>query len=190
MILGRDFYNRDTVAVARDLLGMVLVHDSPEGRTAGRIVETEAYITGDLASHANRGQTKRNTPMFGESGHAYIYFIYGVHWCFNVVTQKEGVGEAVLIRALEPMEGVELMQQRRKQTDIKNLCNGPAKLVAAMGITPDYNGVDITHGALSIEAGISVAGEEVVTTTRIGIIKSADLPLRFYIKDCPFISRS
>lgn len=211
MVLGREFYNRNTVDVAKELLGQFLVHDSPEGKTVGIIVETEAYITDDLASHASRGQTKRNAPMFGEPGCAYIYFIYGVHWCFNVVTQESGVGEAVLIRALEPIEGIELMQQRRGISDIKKLCNGPAKLVTALGISPDYNGIDITQGNLRIELQDSQSGNpsphpspkrrgkylvgndkavEIITTTRVGIIQSADLPLRFYIKDSPFVSRS
>ena len=130
----------DTVAAAQALLGAVLWHKTDDGITAGRIVETEAYVFGDPACHASRGMTLRNAVMFGSPGKAYIYFIYGMYHCFNVVTRPKGMGEAVLIRALEPLEGIELMQQRRKKHDVRHLCNGPCKLVIALGIQRDQNG--------------------------------------------------
>lgn len=182
------FYNRDTVKVAKELLGCLLVHRSPEGLTVGRIVETEAYLQGDPACHASKGMTKRNQPMFGPAGHAYIYLIYGMHYCFNVVTQKEGIGEAVLIRALEPVEGIGLMKVRRGKKKITELCSGPAKLVQAMGIKKEYNGMPLTGELLFLSLANEVK-TEIITTTRIGIKEGAELPLRFYISGSKYISR-
>lgn len=187
-ILPRSFYARDTIAVARELLGSFMVHQSPEGVTAGRIVETEAYIQGDPACHASRGMTPRNRVMFGPPGHAYVYFIYGMYYCFNAVTAPEGVGEAVLIRALEPLEGIYLMRERRGRERMAELCGGPAKLVQAMGITHQHNGTDLTSGQLFICRG-KTRREKIVTATRIGIKEGAELPLRFYIEGNPYISR-
>ena len=197
MILPLSFYQQDTVSVAKALLGAYLVHDSPQGRTVGRIVESEAYLfEADPACHAHRGKTKRNAAMFGPPGHAYIYFVYGMYYCFNVVTAPEGVGEAALIRALEPVAGLQLMQQRRGTRELKALCSGPGKLVQAMGLTKALNGCPLFRGALRICSHDSfprqAAGgaEEIVATTRIGITKAAALPLRFCLKDNPFVSRA
>jgi len=187
-ILPRAFYNRDTTAVARELLGNLLVHMSPEGITAGRIVETEAYLQDDPACHASRGITRRNRVMFGPPGHAYVYFIYGMYYCFNVVSAPEGVGEAVLIRALEPVEGIQLMRLRRKREKPEELCGGPAKLVQAMGITRRHNGTDLTGGNLVIYQG-QKKSEPIVATTRIGIREGTALPLRYYLKGSRFISK-
>jgi DNA-3-methyladenine glycosylase len=194
MILPRKFYDGDTIALAKALIGTHLVHDSKQGRTVGRITETEAYLSkDDAACHAARGKTERNAVMFGPPGHAYVYLIYGMYECFNIVTERVGCGEAVLIRALEPIEGIELMQRRRKTKDIHNLCSGPGKLVMAMGISRKLNGVPLTKGALTLWSRDSFGGAsdtpEIVTTKRIGINVSAHLPLRFYEKGSHFASR-
>lgn len=187
--LSRDFYNRDTVQVARELLGCLLVHHSTEGLTAGIIVETEAYLQhGDPACHTHRGMTPRNKVMFGPPGHAYVYFTYGVHYCFNAVTQPDGVGDAVLIRALQPELGIELMQKRRGRERLKDLCSGPGKLVQAMGINKEHNGSDLLTGPVRIYPGEQEVSD-IITTTRIGIKAGADLPLRFYIKGSHYISK-
>jgi DNA-3-methyladenine glycosylase len=177
----------DTVEAAKELLGCLLVHDSPQGRTAGIIVETEAYLCDDEACHASRGMTKRNKPMFGPPGTAYVYFTYGMHYCFNIVTNQEGVGEAVLVRALEPLEGIDLMRKRRQKTALKDLCSGPAKLVEALGITLEHNGHDLSKPPLRIQRRSTKS--PVHTTTRIGITKAISAPLRFYLKDNPYVSR-
>ena len=188
-ILPRDFYRGDTARVARDLLGKIIVRLSGEGITAGRIVETEAYVQGDPACHAFRGLTPRNRAMFGPPGHAYIYFTYGMHYCFNVVTAGEGVGEAVLIRALEPLEGISIMSKRRGREKITDLCSGPGKLVQAMGIGPDLYGHDLAGEPLVILGGEPGPGEAVVVTTRVGISAAADLPLRFYLQNNRYVSK-
>ena len=194
--LARDFYAQETVAVARALLGTFLVHRSREGTTVGRIVETEAYLGRlDPASHAHKGETARNRSMFGPPGHVYVYFIYGVHWCCNVVTAPAGVGEAVLLRALEPVEGIEVMAARRRTEVERNLCSGPGKLVQAMGITREHDGADLVRGPLGIwdRAGWSPPpgrawDEEIATSARVGITKAADLPLRFLLRGNPHVS--
>lgn len=186
-VVPRSFYAGSTIAVAKELLGSYLVHIAPEGTAAGRIVETEAYIQGDPACHAFRGMTPRNRVMFGPPGYAYVYFIYGMYYCFNVVTAREGIGEAVLIRALEPVTGVPLMRLRRRRERLAELCGGPAKLVQALGIGKEHNGSDLTKAPLLICRG-KRAGE-IVTTTRVGIREESALPLRFYLKDSPYISK-
>ncbi|HZK18402.1 MAG TPA: DNA-3-methyladenine glycosylase [Clostridia bacterium] len=188
-VLPRDFYRRDTVSVARDLLGHYLVHRTTEGVTAGKIVETEAYLQGDPACHAFRGMTPRNEAMFGMPGKSYVFLIYGVHYCFNVVSAAEGVGEAVLVRALEPVKGISLMRVRRNRKRKKNLCKGPGCLTQAMGITMEHNNMDLTGETLFVTKGKDKSPENIVVTTRVGISKGADLPLRFYIMDSPYISR-
>lgn len=186
--LDRAFFARDTAEVARDLLGYKLLHHQPEGVTAGLIVETEAYLQGDPACHASRGMTPRNRPMFGPPGFAYVYFIYGLYYCFNVVTASKGVGEAVLIRALEPVTGFDLMRQRRSRSKITELCSGPARLAQAMGIGRAQNEADLTGNDLFI-AGPRLWPQEITTTTRIGIRQGEDLPLRFYVIGNSFVSK-
>lgn len=161
-----------------DLLGCLLVHDSPEGRTSGLIVETEAYRPDDPACHAyeNRG-TLRNRTIFSPPGKAYVYLSYGVHRLLNIVCEGEGVGSAVLIRALRPLEGVELMTERRGKLD---LCTGPGKLTQAMGIELSQDGQDATGGSLFV-AWEEPPEAEIVSTTRIGISRGTELPWRYLL---------
>jgi DNA-3-methyladenine glycosylase len=177
--LPREFYLQDTILVARALVGKLLVHNTPEGVISGRIVETEAYLRGDPACHANRGMTERNRVMFGPAGHAYVYFTYGMHFCMNAVTQPEGEAEAALIRALRPVEGIELMVRNRKAEQLPNLCSGPGKLTQALGLNRAHNGLDLTDSCLIIADDGEDAGE-IVAATRIGIKEFTDKPWRFY----------
>jgi DNA-3-methyladenine glycosylase len=185
MKLTENFYTQDTITVAKALLGTYLVHESKEGITVGRIVETEAYLWGDPACHAYRRKTKRNATMFGPAGNAYVYQIYGIHYCINVVTAPEGVGEAVLIRALEPINGIDLMQLRRGIEVWKNLCNGPGKLVQAMGISRSMDGISLLGEDIYILSADTLPDKnakfDMITTTRIGITQGVELPYRFYI---------
>lgn len=198
--LSPSFYARDTVTVARDLLGTVMIHETPEGPAAGRIVETEAYLRDDAACHASRGMTPRTKVMFGPPGRAYIYLIYGMYHCFNVITAPRGIGEAVLIRALEPLTGLPLMASRRGKAAPRDLCSGPGKLVMALGIAMSQNGADLRRGPLRILPAASapwegagpsgrVPSRNIKVTTRVGITLDAHLPLRFYLEGNPFISR-
>ncbi|RRB02632.1 DNA-3-methyladenine glycosylase [Larkinella rosea] len=193
-----DFYqDHDTLTLSRLLLGCELVHESAEGTTAGIIVETEAYLTGDPACHAYRRKTARNAAMFGPAGTLYVYLIYGFYYCLNVVTGPEDVGEAVLIRALEPTEGLELMGERRHldpttKTGLRGLTSGPGKLVIAMGISRDHNFLSLTKAGKASPVFIRPRMQEnveMVTTTRIGITQGADLPYRFYVKGNRFVSK-
>ncbi len=185
-ILRRDFYNRPAIEVARDLLGKVLVH----GPTAGIIVETEAYLGGDdLAAHSARGITPRTRVIFGPPGHAYVYFIYGMYECLNIVCEPEGQPGCVLIRALEPVEGLDLMRHRRPAArKIEDLASGPGRLTLAMAITRAQNGADVTRGSLVVRQPAEVHHAEIAATPRIGITKCADLPLRFVIRGNRFAS--
>jgi DNA-3-methyladenine glycosylase len=185
-ILPRTFYNRPTVEVARELLGKVLVH----GETAGRIVETEAYLgRDDLAAHSARGITDRTRVIFGPPGHAYVYFIYGMYECLNLICEPEGAPGCVLIRALEPVAGIELMRARRPAARrVEDLASGPGKLTLAMGITRALNGADVTRGALVVRTPAEARPVEVAVTPRIGITKCADLPLRFFERGNRFVS--
>lgn len=194
MILPKSFFKKETVDVARELLGKYIVHETPEGTVAGRIVETEAYLSdSDPASHAYRGVTQRNKAMFGPPGRAYIYFIYGMHYCFNVVTSPVGVGEAVLIRALEPVIGIPLMEKRRRTSDIRKLCSGPARLVEALGLSPGQNGHDLSLPPLTLQDRVTgkrpVTNEEIAVSKRIGITAAADMLLRYTLKDTIYASR-
>ncbi len=185
-ILPRSFYNRPAIQVARDLLGKVLVH----GPTAGVIVETEAYLGGDdLAAHSARGITDRTRVIFGPPGHAYVYFIYGMYECLNLVAEPAGHPGCVLIRAVEPVAGLDLMQQRRPAArKPEQLANGPGKLTLAMAITRKHNGLDVTRGELVVREPRTPAAFEIAVTPRIGITKCADLPLRFLIAGNRFVS--
>lgn len=187
-ILPRSFYHRDTKTLARELLGHYIVHCNSDGITAGKIVETEAYLQNDPACHAARGMTTRNRVMFGPPGHAYVYFIYGMYYCFNVVTREEGVGEAVLVRALEPAAGIPLMEDRRSRKRITELCAGPGRLTQALGIGKEHNGRDLTKKPLFICGG-QTKKIQVANTTRIGIREGNELLLRFYIAGNPYISK-
>ncbi len=188
-VLPKEFYEKhDTLTLAKQLIGCTLVHESSEGRTSGIIVETEAYLQGDPACHAYRKKSARNAPMFEGAGVTYVYLIYGMHHCVNIVTGGEGIGEAVLIRALEPTEGIELMQDRRRTKDLRNLCSGPAKLVQAMGITMDFNFLPIDSEIFYCLSS-QLTDYQLVTTTRIGITQGVDLPYRFYVGGNRFVSR-
>lgn len=188
-ILPVSFYARETSLVAGELLGKLMVHRSPEGPTAGIIVETEAYLQGDPACHGYRGLTARNRAMFGPPGRAYIYFTYGMHYCFNVVTAAPGVGEAVLIRALEPVAGIDLMRKRRGREKLRELCSGPAKLVRAMGIGPGLYGHNLSREPLLILKGENIPPHRVVAAPRVGISVATELPLRFYIEGNEYVSK-
>ncbi len=184
-ILPRDFYNRSTLKVARDLIGAQLVRILDGVKLVGLITETEAYISEkDLACHCKAGRTPRTQVMYGEPGHAYVYFTYGNHWMLNVVTEKEGFPAAVLIRAVEPIEGVEAMLERRQGRDTF----GPGKLCQAMGITKSENGVDLTGttSGLWIEAGVKVPNKIVTKGPRVGLNNTPEpwlsKPWRFLVK--------
>jgi DNA-3-methyladenine glycosylase len=183
------FFERPTVEVARSLLGKILVHDSEAGIAAGRIVETEAYLfQDDPACHAAHGKTNRNAAMFGPPGTTYVYLVYGLHYCFNVVTGKEGEGEAVLIRSLEPLAGLDLMASRRGTAKIRLLTNGPGRLCQALAIGPALNGSDLCASPLCLtEDGYPET--EAITTGRVGITVATALPLRFYIAGNAYVSR-
>jgi len=187
-ILNRAFYERPTVDVARDLLGKILVH----GSAAGRIVETEAYLGGgaDLAAHSARGLTERTRVIFGPPGHAYVYFIYGMYECLNLVTEPDGAPGCVLIRALEPVAGIALMRRRRPAARrLEDLASGPGKLTRALAITRAQYGADVTRGRLVVRRPIEEQAFEIDITPRIGIRQCADWPLRFVIRANRFVSR-
>jgi DNA-3-methyladenine glycosylase len=166
--------------LARDLLGRILFYRSPAGLLAGRIVETEAYTgEADPASHAYRGRTARNAVMFGPAGHAYVYFTYGMHYCLNVVATRPGQAGAVLLRALEPLAGVDLMRSRGDHGPEARLLSGPGKIGRAFGLTLQDNGRDFTRGPLGIAAGTPVTDRQVAVSRRIGISRAVELPYRF-----------
>jgi DNA-3-methyladenine glycosylase len=179
-IVPRDFYRRDAVTVAKELLGKILV----KGSTAGIIVETEAYPGGDdLASHSAVGVTKRTSVIFGPAGHAYVYLCYGMHACMNIVAEPEGTAGCVLIRALEPVDGLDIMRGRRRRArSDRDIASGPGKLTAALGITLDDYGADLTRGELVVREPARPVPFRIETTPRIGISKCADLPLRFVLR--------
>jgi DNA-3-methyladenine glycosylase len=181
--LGREFFARSVHEVAPDLIGCTLLVDG----VGGRIVEVEAYDSEDPASHGFRGQTARNRSMFGPPGHAYVYRSYGVHWCLNLVCAGEGVPEAVLVRALEPTDGLDVMRERRGLDVERLLCSGPGRLCQALGVTVDHDGAALDRPPFTLHA----APETVAVTNgpRIGITRAAELPWRYGLAGSRFLSR-
>lgn len=194
--LGRDYYDRDTLEVAPALLGCTLVHDGRDGLTSGRIVEVEVYQgEDDPACHAAAGRTSRTEPLYGRPGHAYIYLIYGMYYCLNAVTRAEGLPSAVLIRALEPLEGLDRMRGRRtararRRTPVvdRDLANGPGKLCDALGLTLEHNRLDLTGDTLWIEAGTPPA--EIAWSPRVGIKVGTERVWRCFDPGSPYVSRT
>jgi DNA-3-methyladenine glycosylase len=191
-IVPASFYNRDTELVSREMLGMLLQCNTPDGRTSGVIVETEAYLgEHDLACHAAAGRTVRTAPLYERPGIAYVYFIYGTYWCFNAVTRAEGLPSAVLVRAVEPVEGLDLMRRRRPRARRdRDLTNGPGKLCLAMGIDGSMNRVLLQRGSLIIRDYTSYPDSAIAVTPRIGITRSADWPLRWIVSGNDYISKA
>lgn len=188
--LVRSFFGRSTLEVARDLIGCLLVHDAPEGRTVGRIVEAEAYGNEDPGSHANRGQTPRNAPMFEEPGRAYVYFTYGMHFCLCPVAHTPGVAGAVLIRAVEPIEGLDLMRLRRGAAiRDRDLARGPGRLTQAFGLNRAHNRLEMTKPPLYLCAGERLPEEAIAKGPRIGLGDTQDgRPWRFFVVGSPWVS--
>ncbi|MBX2989589.1 MAG: DNA-3-methyladenine glycosylase [Bacteroidetes bacterium] len=192
----RRFYLQPTLQVARQLIGKFLVKKLNDEILIGRIVETEAYLgEKDPASHAYNGMTRRNEVMFGKGGHLYVYFTYGMHFCCNVVTEEAGIGHAVLLRAVEPVQGFGTMARRRhirpeSETAKRDVCNGPAKLCEAFGIGQEENGVDLCAGSVWLaEERSQKRPVAVVRTTRIGITQGTQHKWRFHMKDNPYVSK-
>lgn len=193
MRLEREFYTRDTLTVAKELLGKVLVHETPDGVYKGKIVETEAYCgTKDKAAHAYSGiPTKRTQVQFNQGGYAYVYMIYGIYFCLNIVTEQEGVPECVLIRALEPVSGISLMERNRKTQKLKNLCSGPGKLCQAMEIGRKENGKDLCQGRFYIEKMEKEETFSINQSPRVGIDYAEEartFPWRFTVAGSPYLS--
>lgn len=184
------FYDRPTEVVSRELLGALIECTTDEGVTRGTIVETEAYLgPDDPACHAAAGLTRRTLHLFGPPGRSYVYLIYGMYWCFNAVTRERGHGSAVLVRAVSPTDGVELMRRRRpKVKRDRDLTNGPGKLCLAMGIVGSMSGASLRTGPVVIRAGTAIPDADVVVTPRIGITQAAEWPLRYLVRDDPYVS--
>jgi len=187
----------DTLALARFLIGKVVVRDLPEGRLSGRIVEAEGYPPGDPAGHHFRGPTRRNRSLFLRHGHVYVYFNYGMHFMLNISSERAGTGGGVLIRAIEPLEGIEIMQRHRKSTELLELTSGPGRLAAALRIDRSLDGLDLfSRGPLWLGVAVSprilqrraAEDDRVGTTVRIGITHAADRLFRFYERGNPFVS--
>lgn len=189
--LGREFFGRATADVARDLLGAVIESRAGGVLTGGRIVETEAYLgSNDPGSHAaTRGMTARNAAMYGEPGTLYVYFTYGNHHMLNVVTEPDGTAGAVLIRAIEPLNGIETMTRRRGGRPLAELANGPGKLAQALGLTLEHNRLLLGVGPVVLYHAQPVQDDAVETTGRVGLGAGHDLPLRFLVRGDPFVSR-
>lgn len=188
--MGRSFFERDTRVVAIELIGRNLVFQSGGNLIRGRIVETEAYYgSEDPASHAYRGPTPRNQVMFGPAGKTYVYFTYGNHHCLNLVTESDGTPGAVLIRAVEPLDGIERMKRNRKMDSEHNLTNGPGKLTQAFGVTREHSGLDVVSGPVGVEEGEKNTCLQIGVSPRIGISSGQDKLLRFYLKNNLYVSR-
>jgi len=192
--LPRSFYLRPTLTVAKELLGKYLIRKINNQYLVGKIVEVEAYLgEKDPASHAYRGRTKRNDVMFWEGGHLYVYFTYGMHFCANIVTEESGKGRAVLIRAVEPISGIEIMKKNRKfkfvNDKIINLTNGPAKLCEAFELKREQNGRDLCNDEIFIANGENILKSNIIASTRIGIKNGTEKRWRFFIKDNPWVSK-
>jgi DNA-3-methyladenine glycosylase len=190
--LSQHFFNLPTLEAAKKLLGCVLTTCVGKQKVSGMIVEVEAY-RGDIdpAAHCYGGRTQRNAVMFGPPGHIYVYFIYGLHYCVNVVTEKEGIGAAVLIRALEPRAGLEAMQQRRGCKNMKQLTNGPAKICEALAIDNKMLGADVRRSKIiTLERHKTFKASEISASPRIGISKATELKWRFYVKGNVWVSKS
>jgi DNA-3-methyladenine glycosylase len=186
--LSRAFFGRPAAEVAPELLGKVLVHGEPDRELRGRIVEVEAYTGAtDPGSHAYRGKTARNAVMFGPAGHIYTYVSYGMHVCMNLVTDRDDVAGAVLVRALEPLAGIETMEERRGHRALVELCNGPGKLCQAMGITMADNGADLELGPIWVDDDGYVP-PAIARSTRVGLSQGRELPLRFFLSENLFVS--
>lgn len=178
----------DTATLARSLIGKIVVRELPEGLVSGRIVETEAYVIGDAAAHAYRGMTPRNRTLFLERGHAYVYLAYGISWMLNVSAETAGIGGGVLIRALEPLEGIPIMQENRGTERLRDLTRGPGRLAQALRIDRRLDGLDLCRkGPLWLAKDGHRAGD-IGQSIRIGITKNADSLLRFYLRESPFVS--
>ena len=177
-----------TVKFARFLIGKTLVHDLPHVRLSGRIVETEAYLVGDAAAHTFRGETPRNRSLYLERGHAYVYFVYGNHFMLNVSGQHAGIGEGILLRAMEPLDGIEWMERHRGTTRLTDLARGPGRLAAAMQVTRRLDGMDLcAAGPLWLGTAVKPAGK-IGVSVRIGITRAAHRLLRFYERGNAFVS--
>jgi DNA-3-methyladenine glycosylase len=199
--LSRSFYLRPTLQVAQELLGKYFIRRSSKNLLIGKIVEVEAYRSNDPASHSFRGKTNRNSVMFCDGGHLYVYFTYGMHFCANIVTGKEGIGEAVLIRAVEPLVGIEVMKRNRYGSNksinlqslnhkiLLNLSNGPAKFCQAFGIARQENGLDLLDGEISITDGKPIPSKLIKRSSRIGIQQGIKKNWRFFIAGNPWVSR-
>ena len=189
--VSRAFFSRPVLTVAHDLLGCLLVHEPSQGRTVGMIVEAEAYGEDDPGSHASRGRTERNAPMFEQPGHAYVYVSYGIHHCLNAVTDRTGTPGAVLIRAAEPVAGLDVMRARRGPVPDRDLARGPGRLTQAFGIDRALNRADLTVPPLTICMGERLPAESVLQTERIGLGGADDRrPWRFAVRGSRWVSRT
>ncbi len=188
--LPHEFYERSVIVVARQLLGKILFRSTPAGVTSGRIVETEAYkSTGDPACHAARGQTRRNATMFGPPGRAYVYSIHA-RYCFNLVTQREGQPSAVLVRAIQPLEGIDLMRERRGQDKVLDLARGPARLCEALSLDTTDDGHDVAtdEGLWVVDDQFKLSRSGIGKSPRIGVTSGEDMELRYYLRGNQFVS--